>query len=180
MSVIGNDKLNFAIQEKKLLKPSEILSELNKGVKAALKQNDSDSKSLDGMDIVLCAFDFKNKKLQYAGANRVLYKISKGALTEYPPTKSAIGGFTPENFEFKNNDIDYVPGDIFYLLTDGYSDQFGGETGKKLMTKNFKKLLLSVSDKTLIEQKQEIKKKFETWKVAYEQIDDVLVIGVKV
>lgn len=180
MSMIGNDKLNFAIQEKKLVKPSEILSELNKGVKAALKQNDTDSKSRDGMDIVLCAFDFKDKKLQYAGANRVLYKISKGELTEYSPTKSAIGGFTSENFEFKNNDIEYVSGDVFYLFTDGYADQFGGETAKKLMTKNFKKLLLTVAGKPLIEQKQEIKRTFETWKGDYEQIDDVLVIGVKV
>ena len=180
MSMIGNDKLNFAIQEKKLLQPSQILSELNKGVKAALKQNDTDSKSRDGMDIVLCAFDFKNKKLQYAGANRVLYKISNSEITEYSPTKSAIGGFTPEDFEFKNNSIEYVAGDVFYLFTDGYADQFGGDTGKKLMTKNFKKLLLSVSSKPLIEQKEEIRKTFESWKGDHEQIDDVLVIGVKV
>ena len=179
MSMIGNDKLNFAVQEKKLSRPADILSELNRGVKAALKQNNTDSKSRDGMDIALCSFDFKNKNIQYAGANRVLYKISNGELTEYAPTKSAIGGFTAENFEFKNNDIDYVSGDVFYLFTDGYADQFGGETGKKLMTKNFKKLLLSISDKPLVEQKIEIKKTFEAWRGAYEQIDDVLVIGVK-
>lgn len=180
MSMIGNDKLNFAVQEKKLLQPADILSELNKGVKAALKQNNTDSKSRDGMDIALCSFDFINKKIQYAGANRVLYRISNYELTEYAPTKSAIGGFTQEDFEYKNNTIDYVAGDIFYLFTDGYADQFGGETGKKLMTKNFKKLLLSVAHKPLVEQKKEIKKTFESWKGNYEQIDDVLVIGVKV
>ncbi len=180
MSMIGSDKLNFAVQEKKLLQPSEILSELNNGVKAALKQNDTDSKSRDGMDIVLCAFDFKNKKLQYAGANRVLYKISNGEITEYVPTKSAIGGFTSENFEYKNNSIEYASGDIFYLFTDGYADQFGGNKGKKLMTKNFKQLLLSVANKSLLVQKEEIGKAFDDWKSDYEQIDDVLVIGVRV
>ncbi len=132
------------------------------------------------MDIALCCFDFINKRIQYAGANRVLYKISNSELTEYSPTKSAIGGFTSENFEYKNNTIDYITEDIFYLFTDGYADQFGGETGKKLMTKNFKKLLLSVAHKPLLEQKQEIKKTFESWKGDYEQIDDVLVIGVRV
>ena len=180
MSMIGNDKLNFAVQEKKLVSPAAILAELNNGVKSALKQNNTDSKSRDGMDIALCSFDFKNKKIQYSGANRVLYKISNGELTEYAPTKSAIGGFTPENFEYKNNNVDYIEGDIFYLFTDGYADQFGGDTGKKLMTKNFKKLLLSVCNKTMEEQKIEIKNTFEMWKGAYEQIDDVLVIGVKV
>ena len=180
MSMIGNDKLNFAVQEKKLLRPADILSELNKGVKAALKQNNTDSKSRDGMDIALCSFDFKNRQIQYSGANRVLYKISKGELTEYSPTKSAIGGFTAENFEYKNNNIDYVSGDVFYFFTDGYADQFGGDMGKKLMTKNFKRLLISIADKPLIEQKEEIRKTFVSWKGDYEQIDDVLVIGVKV
>lgn len=180
MSMIGNDKLNFAVQEKKWVRPADILAELNKGVKAALKQNNTDSKSRDGMDIALCSFDFTNKKVQYSGANRVLYKISGAELTEYAPTKSAIGGLTEENFEFKNNEIDYLKGDVFYLFTDGYADQFGGETGKKLMTKNFKKLLISVAEMPVEEQKQEIRKTFEAWKGNFEQIDDVLVIGVRV
>ncbi|MBL0328067.1 MAG: tetratricopeptide repeat protein [Bacteroidetes bacterium] len=180
MSMIGNDKLNFAVQEKKCLMPSEILSELNKGVKEALKQNDSDSKSRDGMDIALCAVDFVKKKLYYAGANRVLYKISNGQLFGYAPTKSAIGGFTPEDFDYKNNEVEYASGDIFYLFTDGYADQFGGATGKKLMTKNFKQLLLSVSKEPMLVQKETIGKAFDEWKGTFEQIDDVLVIGVKV
>jgi serine phosphatase RsbU (regulator of sigma subunit)/uncharacterized protein HemY len=180
MSMIGNDKLNFALQEKKHILPSEILGELNRGVKNALKQNDLSSKSRDGMDIVLCAFDPKNKTVNYSGANRTLYHISKGELKEYPPTKSAIGGFTSENFEYTLKTINYSEGDIFYLFTDGYPDQFGGEKGKKLMIKNFKQFLLSISEKPMDIQKQELDKTFETWKGSFEQIDDVLVIGVRV
>jgi serine phosphatase RsbU (regulator of sigma subunit) len=178
--MIGNDKLNFAVQEKGLTQASEILSELNKGVKDALKQNDSESKSRDGMDIALCVFDIKNDKVEYAGANRVLYKISNGTLTEYSPTKAAIGGFTSENFDYKNNSLNYISGDIFYLFTDGYADQFGGNSGKKLMTKNLKQLLISVSKEPMLVQKEIIGKTFESWKGTYDQIDDVLVIGLKV
>ena len=180
MSMIGNDKLDFAVQERNLSQPSEILSELNKGVKAALKQNDTNSKSRDGMDIALCAFDLSNKKLQFAGANRVLYKISNGELTEYAPTKSAIGGFTSEDFEYGNTIIKYAKGDTFYLFTDGYADQFGGDAGKKLMTKNFKTLLLSIADRSMLVQKEEIGKTFKKWKGDFEQVDDVLVIGIRV
>jgi serine phosphatase RsbU (regulator of sigma subunit) len=180
MSMIGNDKLNFAVQEKGLTQASEILSELNKGVKDALKQNDSESKSRDGMDIALCVFDIKNDRVEYAGANRVLYKISNGTLTEYTPTKAAIGGFTSVDFDYKNNSLNYISGDIFYLFTDGYADQFGGNSGKKLMTKNLKQLLISVSKEPMLVQKEIIGKSFESWKGTYDQIDDVLVIGLKV
>jgi serine phosphatase RsbU (regulator of sigma subunit) len=180
MSMIGNDKLNFALQEKKLTKPSAILGELNNGVKEALKQNDLGSTSRDGMDIVLCAFDIENNKLEYAGANRTLYKISSGELTEYSPSKSAIGGFTSLDFQYANNELGFVSGDVFYLFTDGYADQFGGDKGKKLMTKNLKEILLSIAHQPMDIQKQELEKAFNQWRGSHEQVDDVLVIGVRV
>jgi serine phosphatase RsbU (regulator of sigma subunit) len=180
MSMIGTDRLNFAIQEKKLIKPSDILHELNNGVKEALKQNDSDSTSRDGMDIALCVIDENRNMLNYAGANRMLYKISKGVLTDYAPTKTAIGGFTPLNYTFRNHEITFETGDVFYMFSDGFADQFGGPKGKKYMIKKLKSFLINIWNDPLEIQKEKIGKEFHSWKGSHEQVDDVLVIGVRV
>lgn len=180
MSMIGTDRLNFALQEKKLTIPSDILHELNNGVKEALKQNEAGSTSRDGMDIALCVIDENNRVLNYSGANRMLYKISKGVLTDYAPTKSAIGGFTPLNFIFQNHQIPFEEGDMFYMFSDGFADQFGGEKGKKYMIKTLKSLLISISNDSPEVQKGKIEQEFHSWKGTHEQVDDVLVIGVRV
>jgi serine phosphatase RsbU (regulator of sigma subunit) len=180
MSMIGTDRLNFALQEKKLIKPSDILYELNNGVKEALKQNETGSTSRDGMDIALCVIDENKRILNYSGANRMLYKISKGVLTDYAPTKSAIGGFTPLNFTFQDHQISFEKGDMFYMFSDGFADQFGGPKGKKYMIKKLKSCLLNIANDSLEMQKEKIGKEFHSWKGSHEQVDDVLVIGVRV
>jgi serine phosphatase RsbU (regulator of sigma subunit)/Tfp pilus assembly protein PilF len=180
MSMIGIDKLNNAVQEKQLYKPGDILSSLNKGIKQSLRQDEQDSVSRDGMDIALCSFDFKQGRLEYAGANRPLLLIRNGEMIEVKPTKAAIGGWTENVRVFENNELHLEKGDTIYLFTDGYADQIGGEKGKKIMTRKFKEILLNIQHLTMEAQEKELERVFNEWKGNHEQVDDVLVIGIRV
>jgi len=186
MSMIGVEKLNEAIASN-LTDPSDILSHLNKGVKTTLRQNESGSTSRDGMDIALCCFELPagteespDVKLKYAGANRALWLIREGKLTEYKPTKSAIGGYTELEQKFATHEIQLQKGDSIYLSTDGFADQFGGDKGKKMMTKNMKDLLLSIQHIPFLEQEKFLDEKLKQWQGNFEQVDDILVIGIQI
>lgn len=180
MSLIGIDELNHAVLEKRLCEASSIVSSLNKGVKKALRQNEENSMSRDGMDIALIIFDLKNKTLEYAGANRPLYYIRDNKLNEIAPTKAAIGGTTSNEQEFKSHTIEIKKNDMIYVFTDGFADQFGGDSGKKYMTKRFKDLLLSIHHKSATEQEAILEKSLAEWKKDISQVDDILVMGVRV
>lgn len=180
MSLIGIDELNHATLEKRLSHTSTILSSVNRGVKKALRQNEKDSASRDGMDIALCIFDLKNKTLEYSGANRPLYYIRDNKLHEIAPTKAAIGGTTSNDQEFKSHLIDLKKDDMIYVFTDGYADQFGGPDGKKFMTKQFKELLLSIHSKPAAEQESLLEKALNNWKKDISQVDDILVMGIRI
>ncbi|MBI4947883.1 MAG: SpoIIE family protein phosphatase [Bacteroidetes bacterium] len=116
-----------------------------------------------------------------AGANRPLWIIRKGKkkVEEIKATKTAIGGFTEDSQHFDSHEIKLQQGDTFYLSTDGYADTFSGKDGKKLMTKRFKEVLLSIQGKSMVEQKKHLDDFVEKWKAGTEQIDDILVIGVR-
>ena len=184
MSMIGINKLNNIVLEKKITEPSLILQSLNISLKAALKQNDTGSTSRDGMDISLCACDFKTNVVHFAGANRPMWIVRKGnaelEINEFLPDKIAIGGLTEDFQVFKQHSVPFFKGDVIYLFSDGFPDQFGGTKGKKLMTKNFKEALLSIQHLHMADQEKELEKLFEDWKTGYEQVDDVLVLGVRV
>jgi serine phosphatase RsbU (regulator of sigma subunit)/Tfp pilus assembly protein PilF len=180
MSMIGIDQLNHAVQEKQFTQPSLILSSLNKGIRRALKQGEQDSTSRDGMDIALCSFDFESGVLEYAGANRPLFLIRNGELKEVKPTKAAIGGWTEDGLEFENNSLHIQKGDTVYIFTDGYADQMGGDKGKKIMIKKFREILLSIQHLSMEKQEAELERIFSEWKGNREQVDDVLVIGIRV
>jgi serine phosphatase RsbU (regulator of sigma subunit) len=179
MSMIGIDELNHASLEKRLSDPSEILSLVNVGVKKALRQNEENSMSRDGMDIALCIFDLKNNTLEYAGANRPLYYIRNSELIELAPTKAAIGGLTDNAQVFKSHRVELQKDDMIYIFTDGFADQFGGPQGKKFMTKRFKELLLSIHKKPIPEQEKELEQALLDWQENNSQVDDILVLGVR-
>lgn len=179
MSIIGADKIAQAIFEKNISSPGEILSFLNTQIRQVLKQHTDQSKQKDGMDIALLKFNGNNSQLQYAGANRPLCLIRNGELIEYKPDKAAIAGFTPDEQIYKTTTVELKKNDSIYIFTDGYADQFGGNEGKKFMTKNLKQLLLDVSDKPAVVQQEQIILAFNNWKRDYEQVDDVLLIGIK-
>jgi serine phosphatase RsbU (regulator of sigma subunit)/tetratricopeptide (TPR) repeat protein len=180
MSMIGNDQLNQIVAESGITKPSEVLSRLNKGIKNALKQNHDDSETKDGMDIAICTFDLKNNVVEYAGAQRPLWYISNGVLNEIKGNDVSVGGITRDDFEFTNHTIGYTQGDMFYLFSDGYIDQFGGVSGKKFMNKRFKELLMDIHPKPMDAQRSMLVNNFSEWKQDLMQVDDVLVVGVRV
>ena len=179
MSMIGSEKLEDAVSQ--TADTSEILKLLNKGIKTSLHQSESNESTRDGMDIALCAIDTKNRIVKYAGANRPIWIIRKGQteVEETKATKKAIGGFTEDKQHFDTHEIKLQQGDTFYISTDGYVDQFGGEDRKKIMTKKFKEILLSFQDKTMQEQEKYLDNFVENWKAGREQVDDILVIGVR-
>lgn len=187
MSMICTDRLNHTVLEKKITTPSEMLKEVNQGIKRSLKQEDeSDLKTKDGMDAAVCSYDHATRILTYAGANRPLWLLRKGEIIEYKPTKMAVGGFTPEEQHFDEITITIEFGDIVYLSTDGYADQFGGPKGKKLMVKSFKELLLKNYSLPFDQQRDELDQFIENWRThanenssTIEQVDDMCVMGIR-
>ncbi|MCW3076698.1 MAG: hypothetical protein JWO32_1307 [Bacteroidetes bacterium] len=178
MSMIGSATLTHAVSERGILLPGEILSETNKKIKEALKQSENNNR--DGMDISLLRFEKNNlKNVQFAGSMRTFYHINT-KLNDIPGNKMAIGGTTPDDFEYTNHVLTLNTGDMLYMSSDGYADQFGGDDGKKFRTGNFKKLLFSAHNLPLHEQKILLDTTFESWKGSLEQLDDVCVVGVRI
>ncbi|HEY0029392.1 MAG TPA: SpoIIE family protein phosphatase [Bacteroidia bacterium] len=179
MSMIGSEQLNEAVAQSS--DTSTILSYLNKGIKRSLQQSESPESTRDGMDIAICSVDTINRIVKFAGANRPLWIIRKGQteVEEIKGTKKAIGGLTEDDQHFLSHEIQLQKGDTFYISTDGYADQFGGPSGKKLMTKKFKQILLEIQEKSMSEQKDYLEQFVEDWKSDKEQVDDILVIGVR-
>jgi len=175
VSVICNNALNRSVREHGLTKPGEILDKSREIVIQEFDKSDEDVR--DGMDIALCSLD--GNKVEYAGANNPLWLIRKGELIELKGDKQPIGKYAKEE-PFNTYELDLEAGDTLYIFSDGYADQFGGTKGKKLKTANFKRLLVSIQDKPMKEQKEFIDTSFEEWRGDLEQIDDVCVIGVRI
>jgi serine phosphatase RsbU (regulator of sigma subunit) len=179
MSMIGNSLLNQIINEKGITQPAAILEQLNLSVIESLQQSENDS--TDGMDVAICALDSENCQVTFAGANRPLWHVSEGKLDTYKPDKLPIGGLqVGKERKFQQLTIPMVPGDTIYLFTDGYADQFGGTHGKKMMTSRFREQVQHIQHHEMAEQESYLRGYFERWRGENEQVDDVLVIGLKV
>ncbi|HTF03658.1 MAG TPA: tetratricopeptide repeat protein [Bacteroidia bacterium] len=179
MSMLGMEILNDVSRETN--EPSEILSRLSDGIKRALRQGSGEMQTNDGMDICLCRFNRETNELVYAGANRPLWiRSSSGAMQEYPPTKSPIGGPAADDQVFVSHVIPLTSGAQIYLFTDGFADQFGGEKGKKLKTSGLRKLLEIQVSENALSQEKELSDFFSEWRGSLEQVDDVLVVGIRV
>jgi serine phosphatase RsbU (regulator of sigma subunit) len=178
MSMIGSSLLDEAVLEKGITKPSEIFHEVRKGFIKALKQTEEEGTQKDGMDATLIAWDKKNT-LQAAAALNPVLLIRDGAIQEFEPDRQPVGYLTGKQEAFTHHEVQLEKGDSVYLFTDGYPDQFGGPKNKKFMLKNFKKLLLSIQGKTMNEQKTILETAMSEWKGDTEQIDDILVMGVR-
>ena len=179
MSMIGSSLLNQVINEKNITQPSRILDALNQEIIDTLKQKEGDTN--DGMDVSICGFNLSNQTVQFAGANRPLWLVRNGELIVYKPDKFPIGGLQIKHEEqFSNQEIALQKNDTLYLFSDGYADQFGGDRNKKMMVKRFKNTILSIQDKTMAEQEIFLNAFFDQWKGSNEQVDDVLVIGIRI
>ncbi|MEQ8908630.1 MAG: tetratricopeptide repeat protein [Vicingaceae bacterium] len=203
VSVICNNALNRSVKEFGLIEPGEIL---DKSRELVIKEFEkSEEEVQDGMDIALCSLRAsrlrsKSAELKYAGANNPLWIIRKGkfdqtlfpknsrflesevgdySLVEIKAHKEPIGKYHFHS-PFESHSIDLQAGDTVYLFSDGYSDQFGGDNGKKLKSLNFKSILLSIQEMELSAQQSYLDQAFDKWKGEHEQVDDVCVIGVRI
>jgi serine phosphatase RsbU (regulator of sigma subunit)/uncharacterized protein HemY len=180
MSMIGTNFLNQLVNEKEIISPDEILNQLNFEIKKALKQDDESIETRDGMDIALVSINDQNQ-LAYAGANRPLWIIRSNELIEIKPNKFSIGGLQHDKEHiFEKHIIQTQLNDCIYLFTDGFVDQFGGENGKKFMTKRLKETLLEINPLPMSDQLEKLEYTFRSWRGQHEQVDDVLVIGFRI
>ena len=181
MSIVGFNQLNYAVTVRKARTAGGILDELNRGVITTLNENTGDNSIKDGMDMVLCVLDLQNMKAQFAGANNPLVLIRNNEIIRYKGDRFPIGAYeSSQPQSFRNNEIDLKEGDCLYLFSDGYADQFGGLDGKKFMYKKFEELLLEVHSLPMDAQKDTLNKRYMKWKGSSEQVDDILVIGIKI
>lgn len=197
VSVICAGSLNRAVNEFDLTDVGEILNKVSELIMESFKQSESDI--YDGMDIALCALDLGKKQLFYTGANNPLWIITDQEklntsittrlyqseaipnlfLHEVKGQRRAVGRHDSDE-KFESKLIQLVPGDAVYVFSDGYVDQFGGESGKKFKSKRLKELLLLNANQSMHDQKELLDKTIEEWKGAVEQIDDICILGVKV
>jgi phosphoserine phosphatase RsbU/P len=181
MSIVGYNQLNHAVSVRHARSASLILDELNQGVIATLNENRSETAIKDGMDMTLCIFNLPEMKVEYAGANNPLCLVRERQLIKYKADRFPIGVFESEKPQkFTNNEIDLKEGDCLYLFSDGYHDQFGGPENKKFMSKRFDELLVEISNKPMEVQKEMLIRRFTAWKGNNDQVDDILVIGIKI
>jgi serine phosphatase RsbU (regulator of sigma subunit) len=180
MSMLGMSFLNEIVQDNKKLQPNQILNELREQVKTALKQESEETKSKDGMDMALVKLNTDTLNLEFAGAYNPLYIIRNGKLIVYKADRMPIGAQVKEENTFTNQKIKLQQGDILYMFSDGYPDQFGGPNNKKFTKKRFKELLIEISNKSLHEQKRLLDQKHKDWMGQNTQLDDILIIGVKI
>ena len=176
VSVVCNNGLNRSVREHGLTEPGEILTKTREIIIEEFEKSEEEVK--DGMDIALCSLE--GNTLKYAGANNPLWIIRKNAkeVEEIKANKQPIGKYV-DAIPFTTHTIELQKGDSFYIFSDGFVDQFGGEKGKKFKASNFKELLLNIQHETIEKQKELIIKTFEEWKGNLEQLDDVCIIGVK-
>lgn len=179
MSFIANGILKEVIVKKGLEDPAEILYALDEELFLALNKNTQNSAASDGMDVAIGVFDFVKQTLSYAGAFRPLLLVRDGNVTEFDACRYPIGFYVDVKKIFTTQVIDIKQNDAFYLFTDGYCDQFGGERKKKFNRKQFKELLLSAQDMEMNEQEAYLQYVLLNWRQEEPQIDDVLVMGIK-
>ncbi len=180
MSLLNISFLNESIKEKNLTDPGEILNNTRALLIRSLNKDEKNNGRKDGMDCTLCVFDFKNNMLHYAAANNSFYIVRDNALITFDADKMPVGKSPKEHESFITRKVLLQKGDMIYTLTDGYADQFGGPKGKKLMVAKLKDMLLKNSSLPPETQKEILFQNFDAWKGSNEQVDDVLIIGIKV
>jgi len=179
MSILGLAYLNEILNKSAALRANEILNQLRGQVIKSLHQTGKADETKDGMEIALCVVDFEKKKLQYSGAFRPLYLIRNNELVEFKGDSMPIGFYEDEDSSFKNKELNFIENDIIYMFSDGYVDQLGGPDRKTFKSGKFKQLLIDIHKKTLRDQKEILESQFEDWRSNIEQIDDIMIMGIR-
>src|SRR5688500_15188783 len=189
MSSVGHNLLEQNVGEHKITQTAEILNSHNRSVSDTLRQSKIDEQNVrigmdiikDGMDIALCSLNKNTLELEFAAAFNPLYIVSGQELMEIKADKFPIGNLhLGEQKLFTNHTIQLKKGDSIYLFSDGFADQFGGPLNKKFKYSSFKQKLVEIQHLTMEEQKAVLDETIEKWKGIYEQVDDILVFGVRV
>jgi serine phosphatase RsbU (regulator of sigma subunit) len=179
MSIMGINFLNEIVRNLENPGANDILNELRAQIIKALGQTGSRDEAKEGMEMALCVIDIDHQTIQFSGAFRPLYLISDGELREVKGDRMPIGIYNEEEVSFTNKEILFKEGDMIYLFTDGYVDQIGGLQRKTFKSIQFKKLLKEISDKPMKEQGSILREEHEIWRAGQEQIDDIMILGVK-
>lgn len=180
MSMLGVSFLNEIVANLGLEDAGVILDQLRNKVKTTLGQTGKEGEAKDGMDLALCIYDPKTKLLQYAGAYNPLYIIRNNEILETKADKMPIGIYIKEKEHFTNHQIQLKKNDTIYIFSDGYVDQFGGEKNGKFKPKRFKEKILAIQKDALVKQKEILDTTIEEWKGNNDQVDDILVIGIRI
>lgn len=183
MSLVGHNALNRAVNENPDLDPAKVLEDLSRLSAKALNRTNDSINNRDGMDIALCVYDRPNNIAEFAGAFSPLMVLRNGDLMVHKPSKVVIGDTSEEKGHFSSKRIALEKDDMLYLFSDGYVDQFGGAEGRKFMYGPFRKLLKEIGTLPMHEQLKVISDTMDNWKrggkVVQEQVDDILVMGVR-
>jgi serine phosphatase RsbU (regulator of sigma subunit) len=180
MSMIGHNLLNQGVNELGITEPDKILQFLNQGIHRIFNQNKKNRRTYDGMDIAILTIDKSKEEVQFSSAMRPAFHFQNGELQKLEPNKNPIGGIEADEAIFTAQTIPYQPGDSFYLFSDGFADQFGGPDGRKFMMRRFRELIASIAHLPMKQQFEEIEQAFLGWQGLTEQVDDVLILGIRI
>lgn len=180
MSMIGTTLIKDICLRKDINSPSAVLDSLDKELQGTLNQNIDAERAHDGMDIIVCEIDVKTYYMRFASAMRPLILYKDKELQYVKGTKASIGGDPKAEKRFENIGFQLHQGDIIYMFSDGYPDQFGGPRGKKFKLDRVKNMLADVCDKSMEDQQDYVGKIFNDWRGRLQQVDDVLFMGVRI
>lgn len=181
MSMLGNAFLNEIINHNDITQANLVLSRLRDLIITSLEQSGDDSVTRDGMDISFCDINLKTMEMQFAGAYNSVFVARSGELIELKANRFPVGHYYKGSQPFDNSLFQLQPGDVFYMLTDGILDQFGGDYGGKYSIKRFRSLLLETYQLPIEKQKEKIEKNLDQWmNNKYDQIDDITMLGFKI
>jgi len=179
MSILGMSVLNEIVNYQDKARTGEILDELRRQIIKALGQTGHRDEAREGMEMALCAVDFEKHIIQFSGASRPLFMASRGELKVINGDRMPIGIYDAEQQNFTSREVFFEEGDIIYLFTDGYVDQIGGLDRKTFRSVRLRKLLSEINTRPLQDQKDILREEHEVWRAGREQIDDIMVLGVR-
>lgn len=180
LSLIGISLLSKIVNERGIVQPAVVLNRLRMNVINHLHQATAEPSAGDGMDMAIISIDKKNNIMEFAGAMLPMYIIRDNKVIELKPDRMPVGYYDNEDRSFSSSKVSIKHGDQLYMFTDGYYDQFGGDSGLKMKTVMFKDVLMQCHTKSNEEQMQMLENEFDAWRGRYDQVDDILVMGIRI
>lgn len=179
LSMLGMAFLNEIVNERRITRTSAVLNELRKYMIRSLRQEGAGNKQQDGMDMALVMIDHEQMQAEFAGAYNPLYVVRGGEISRIKPNRMPIGIYHGKIQEFSHYQFELKQGDQLYIFSDGFADQIGGPKGRKYMSGHLKRFLLQISGESMKSQHQYLEEEFLRWKGEHQQIDDVLIMGIR-